>query len=90
MSPVITRRKFSVPQVSRMMGVADAKVIAWIRSGELRAMNLARTTHGRPRYAIDVDDIQVFEQSRQVIPDGGESTTRKLRRRAATGVKEFF
>jgi hypothetical protein len=84
------RRKRSVPTVAREMGVAEKKVIGWIRSGELRALNLARSRDGRPRYAIDVADIEAFEQSRQVIPDGGASTTQRLRRRTPGNVKEFF
>jgi hypothetical protein len=85
-----TRRKLTVPIVARMLGVADRKVLGWIRAGELRAVNLARTPHGRPRYAVDVDDLAAFERARAVIPDGAESTTRRLRRRAAANIKEFF
>ena len=35
-----TRRKYTVPMVARMMGVAERKVLDWIRAGELRAVNL--------------------------------------------------
>jgi hypothetical protein len=85
----IERRKFSVPQVARLWGVSTHKVLHFIRTGELRAINLAASRSNRPRYMIDRDDLERFEVARQVIPDGGETTTRKLRRRAA-GVKEFF
>jgi len=83
-------RKLSVPQVARQLGVAENKIYAWIRSGELRAINLARSTHGRPRYGIDLADIEAFETGRQVIPDGGPSTSRKLRKRTAGHVKDYF
>ena len=84
----ITRRKLTVPQLAKVWGVSGAKVLGWIHSGELRAVNLARNPNGRPRFAIDTDYIQKFERSRQVIPIPLQSTQR-LRRRAASRVKEF-
>lgn len=81
------RKKMSVPMVARMLGVADKAVLDWIRSGELRAVNLARTPNGRPRYAIEVADIEAFERSREVIP--AEPTPKRVRRRAAADVREF-
>jgi excisionase family DNA binding protein len=82
------RRKHTVPTVARELGVANRKVLDWIKSGELRAVNLARSADGRPRYAIDVEDLARFEESRAVVPNVG--ATPRLRRRAAAGVKEFF
>ena len=84
------RRKRSVPQVARQLGVAENKIYAWIRSGELRAINLALSTHGRPRYAIDLADIEAFETGRRVIPDGGPSTTSRMRKRTAAPIKDYF
>lgn len=85
------RRKLTVPQLARQFGVAEKKILDWIRAGELRAVNLARKPNGRPRYAIDVVDIEAFERGRQVVPDGGVSTTQRLRRQTKqTGVKEFL
>ena len=89
MSAITERRKLTPPQLAKQWGVSTAKVVAFIRSGELRAINLAKSRCNRPRYTIDVEDVQRFEEARQVVPDGGESTTRKLRRQAA-GVKDFF
>ncbi len=82
------RRKMSVPTIARMEGVAEKKVLDWIRSGELRAINIARRPDGRPRYAIDIDDLAAFERSRLVVPSGGDNAPR-LRRRAAVDVKQF-
>jgi hypothetical protein len=62
------RRKLSVPQLARRWGVGTHKVAEFIQSGELRAMNLASNRSSRPRYAIDLDDIAAFEQSRMVVP----------------------
>lgn len=90
MATAIEKRKLTVPQVAKLWGVSTHKVLYFIRTGELRAINLAARTCNRPRYSIDVQDIEAFEQARQVIPDGGESTTRKLRRRAVGNITEFF
>lgn len=89
-APRPTRRKLSVPMVARMLRVADQKILHWIHSGELKSTNLARSTKGRPRFAIDIVDLEKFEAGRQVLPDGGEATTPKLRRLAPGTVREYF
>jgi len=82
-----TRRKFSPPQLARVYGVDPGKILAWIRSGELRAINGSIRTGGRPRYLIDLADIALFEQRRATVPP--PKATRR-RRRSAPGVTEFF
>lgn len=62
------RRKLTVPQLARIWGVSPNKVTCFVRNGELRAVNLATKRHGRPRFAIDVQDVAEFEKSRQVQP----------------------
>jgi hypothetical protein len=63
------RTKVSPPELAARWGVSPDKVLGWIRSGELRAINVARNRHTRPRYLIDQADIVAFELSRQVHPD---------------------
>jgi hypothetical protein len=47
--PAITeRRKYTVPQLARLWGVSTNKILAFVRSGELRATNLALHTSARP------------------------------------------
>ena len=84
------KQTLTPPELAELWGISPAKIIGFIRSGELRAINVAQSDCHRPRYLIDVADIERLEQSRRVIPDGGLSTTQKLRRKAAAGVKEFF
>lgn len=57
-------------------GVAAGKVLAWIRSGELRAFDAALRAGGRHRYLIDEADVLAFE-----APRAG--------RRRADGVTEY-
>ena len=87
---MIERQKLTPPQLARIWGVSTNKIIGFIRRGELRCVDLSSHGSSRPRYAIDLVDIEAFEKARQVVPEGGENATRKLRRRTAKHVKEFF
>jgi hypothetical protein len=86
--PAVASRKtkISPPQLAAQWGVDVAKVLTWIKSGELRAINLATDRNGRCRYAIDVGDIAVFEAARAVQPPA----PRIRRRRADPNVIQFF
>lgn len=69
MSISTTKSKFTPPQLAHEWGVSITKVAAFIRSGELRAVNFA--TPGRnqkPRYLISLADIEAFEKRREFIP----------------------
>ena len=90
MSKAIKRVKITPPEYAKRLGVSVAKVSHFIRTGELKAINVASDRNNRPRFLIDLDDIERFEKARAVVPDGGLSTTQRLRRKAVAGVKEFF
>ena len=64
----IQRAKLTPPQLAQRWGIDKAKIIAWIRSGELRAINASTIPTRRPRYLINEKDIQSFEQAREVLP----------------------
>jgi len=70
MSTATFSKKLTPPELARRYGVEPCKVIAWIRNGELRAMNVARRPNGRPRFLIDEDDVARFEQARSTKPEG--------------------
>ena len=57
---VIERRKRTPPQIAKLWGCSIKKVVGFIRSGELRAVNLASNPTSRPRYVIDVADIEAL------------------------------
>jgi len=76
----ITRTKFTVPQLARQWGIDKAKVMTWIRSGDMRAIDGATKRGGRPRYLIDITDIAAFEQAREVIPACPRPRARRARR----------
>ncbi len=68
------RQKFTPPQVARAWGIDPIKVLQWIRSGQLRAIDGATPGSTRPRYLVDRDDLAAFEAARTVRPqvDGGQ------------------
>lgn len=64
----ITQKKITPPELARRWGVDIDTVYAWIRGGELRAINGAKRAGGRPRYLINEADIADFERRRAVQP----------------------
>jgi excisionase family DNA binding protein len=71
------------PAVARLVGCSPDTVRDWIRSGQLRAANVANGN--RPLYKIRREDLDTFLESRNhtVIP-------RAERRRVDPDVIEFF
>ena len=76
----------TVPQLAERFGVKADKIIAWIKSGELRAMNVATAGGGRPRYRIAPDDLADFELRRSIATP----TPRQRRRKTEGRVIAFF
>lgn len=73
------------PQYACRLGIKPDKVLAWIRSGELRAINVATNAHGRPRWRIPAEAILAFESARTSRP-----TAKSPRQRKRTDVINFF
>jgi excisionase family DNA binding protein len=80
--------KLTPPQVAERYGISADKVLGWIHSGELRAINVAAKVSGRPRYRIDVADLLVFEQKRAAVPTTLSKGQR--RRKPQADVIAFF
>lgn len=81
------RTKLTPPEIARRWGIKSQKVLAWIRSGELRAINAAERPEGRARYLVDVEDLAAFERRRRVIPPAKRIAKQK---RKTTNIKEYF
>jgi len=84
----IEKRKLTPPQIAAMFGVDVMKVHAWIKSGELKAIDAVEKRGQRPRYLVDVADLEVFERSRQVIPPSAPAPRRK--RSANSTVTNYY
>jgi len=82
-------RKLTPPQIARMWGVSVEKILAFIRAGQLRAVNGALPGRNqRPRWLVDVDDLRAFEESRSnqhQQPDASKPAPRARRRGECEG-----
>ena len=85
----IARRKYTPPQIAGMFGIDVMKVIAWIKSGELKAIDASTRRGERPRYLVDVADLETFEQARAVVPPPPRAERRKAPPRPAGYVRYF-
>jgi hypothetical protein len=74
------------PAVAKLYGVDAHKVLSWIRTGELKAMNVGDGTQ-RPRYRISPADLAAFEAARSAGPQPKVS---RVRRHKNPNVIEFF
>jgi transposase len=81
-----SRTKLTPPQIARRFGISPDKVVGWIRCGELRGVNIAAKSNGRPRYVVDEADLAMFEQRRTAQP----IAPAPRRRKAIKDVIEFF
>jgi hypothetical protein len=62
--PASPARGLTVADVASRYRVSPDKVRAWIRRGELAAVNTATTVCGKPRWVIPPEALSIFEQRR--------------------------
>ena len=87
-TPTTKRRDLTPPKVAKRYGISPEKVVHWILTGELRAINVATNPNGlRPRYRIDEADLEDFERRRAV---SGPAPKPTRRRQKPEGVTEYF
>jgi transposase len=79
----------SVADLCERYGVDEHTVLGWIRSGELRAINVGRTPAGkRPRWRVTAEALAAFELARE---SGCNPTPQpKRRRKAESEVIKFY
>jgi hypothetical protein len=69
------------PKLAARWQVKPSKVIAWIRSGELDAIDVStRPGIGRPRYRISTEAIELFEARRAAGPVSTSSRPKRTKR----------
>ncbi|HEY0984835.1 helix-turn-helix domain-containing protein [Schlesneria sp.] len=56
------------PEIAARYGCKPETVIGWIRSGELKAINLAKRGAMKPRFRVSPDALEAFELARSVVP----------------------
>ena len=78
---------FTVKQVAERYGVGGHTVLGWIRSGQLRAINVGRSPGAKkPRWRVTQEALETFELIRTHSPP----PPRTRRRRQPAGVVEFY
>ncbi len=82
---------YTPPQIARDRSLRIGKVVAWIRSGELVAVNCAEQAGQRPRWRISTEALEAFDRGRSNRVMGPPPAARPRKRAgAATDVVEFF
>jgi hypothetical protein len=88
-SPQTSPRRYVTPRdIAADLGCNLGKVLLWIKSGELRAINIAvRADSRKPRWRIAALDLEAFllRRTAKLAPPSAPR-----RRRADPGVIEFF
>jgi excisionase family DNA binding protein len=77
---------FTVREAAKRFRVSPDKIRAWIRNGELRAINTSSTRCGKPRFVILHDHLAEFEQGRLAGPPAQP----KPMRRQPRATKDYF
>lgn len=80
-------RMLTPPQVAERLAVHPEKVLRWIRSGKLPAINVTEKEFGRPRFRVKPADLEAFVASLSVFVEP-EPTPR--RRPMPDHVIEFY
>jgi excisionase family DNA binding protein len=87
-APPMGGRLLTVKEVSVRCQVGLHVVLSWIRSGELRALNLGRSLAGRkPRWRVRPTDLANFEMVREAGPQPPK--TRRSRRQLEAVIKFY-
>lgn len=89
------QRGFFVPrELAARWGVCIDKVLNFIRSGELRAFNVAAKTSKRPRYRILLESVREFEEQTRAaaIPEtpAPPAPSRRRKRDSATPARRTY
>jgi hypothetical protein len=77
------------PELAKVYRVKPESILAAIRRGELKAIDMARPGSRRPRFRISRQAIADFEQLRST---GGRAahSTRAARKKAPAGMREYY
>ena len=83
-------RGYTVSDLADRYGVNASKIGAWIKSGELRAIDVSARRGKKPRWRILPEALAEFEAARSSRTATSATPRRSPRRRPAGEVIEFF
>ena len=82
------KQGFTPPALAAAWGVSRNKILNWIRTGELEAINITKDQNGRPRYIVTQQAVESFTRRRSTVQNVA-TPTRKLQVLADDEI-EFF
>jgi len=83
----VKKAYFTPPAVAEQLGVKSAKILIFIASGELSAINVATKIDGRPRWRVPKSALDAFLAARSNRP--APAAPPRRRRRQVSPI-EFF
>jgi transposase len=81
---------YSVSDLCEKYGVGEHTVLAWVKSGELKGVNVARKPGTRPKWRFTAEAIAQFEISRESGGGAATATKAKRKRQADPEVIQFY
>lgn len=78
------------PQIAEQLRVSVAKVLGWIRRGELRAVNVADRSTGRPRWRVSPESFASFLEARRSPDPEHAALSRSTATSHIRAVDEFY
>ena len=87
-TPSQLRPHNTVAQTAAYFQVPENKVLGWIASGAMVAVNTSQSCNQRPRWRVSRDEILSFEERRRSVPK--QVATRFVRRSRMAGVSDIL
>lgn len=88
---VVASTYFGVPEIADRLRVKVDKVLSWIHSGELRAINVSQKSGCKPRWRISEDDLAAFLEARTSRGiKASQPACRRRRKKSAETVRHFI
>lgn len=66
------RTKWKPGELAARWGIPESRVLHWILSGQLRAVDASDRLGDNPDYRVDILDLMIFEQEREIRPSSND------------------
>ena len=78
----------SLPETAKLLRINESKLIHWIRTGELTAIDLSQNRNQRPRWKVSREELDRFLRSRQSTP--APEPPKRQRKKTTASKRKFF
>lgn len=62
----VSRTKWGYKELAIRWGIPELRVLSWILSGQLRAVDVSENAGDDPDFRVDIVDLALFEQEREI------------------------